>query len=253
MDSPPHSKQHRELQAAQNKGRTRLWSRLPGILAVLVGNKDRADTTTMLNLPPSALSRPSPLSIASDPIPSIEVDSSEVFFGASTTLPEAAGVIDPTLLHAPFLREPLFVPVPGSGRRALERWYPEPSHGNIQRPRLRQSSEHTPPHQIQSSLKYWLHYAEPELYQGIMPGQALQLFSGNESGHKYEVCWRIGPVGPGVAFWAEPVQNEELLPQAVVLFLPPGAYCSPYTRIVLQERALEAAGFAGYEPSTSPI
>lgn len=176
-----------------------------------------------------------------DCVPTIKVDASEVRFAVTSTLPEAAGIIDPTLLHAPFLRRPLFIPVPGSGRRALKDWYPEASRDNGQR---EEEERHIT--QLLSKFKYWLRYEESELYQDIAPGQLLQLCDGDKPGHVYEVQGNIGSVGPGIAFWAAPCE-EEPLPQAVVLFLPPGTHCPPGTKALLQELVVEAIEFTEVE------
>lgn len=191
---------------------------------------------------------PTRQNVDSSPIPVIKVDSSEVCFAVTSSLPEAAGVIDPTLLHAPFLREPLFVPAPGSGKRALKRWCPGANHRISQEETEKQRTL-----QLLSAFKYWLHYEESELYQDISPGQLLQLCDSGKPGHTYEVRAKLGSVGPGIAFWAEP-REQEPLPQAVVLFLPPGTYCPPETKALLQELVvenIEVVEVAEHDPSSS--
>ena len=258
MVSHAQRSQNQTLQAAPRTGRTHWWSRLPGLSAVPGSTKTKADAAVPPNSPP----RSQPLADASSAgilqhaeafcVPTITIKPSETFLSAASALPEAAGIIDPTLLHAPFLREPLFVPSPGSGRKALKKWVPEGYGSNESSfPRYQEAgqgcSDQT---ESQPAIKYWLHYAEPELYMEIEPGQALRLCDDAQSGHRYTVCGTVGSVGQGVAFWASPVE-EENLPLAVVLFLPPGTHCPPYVLAILQVMTRDALGHKGQNLTAS--
>ena len=168
MCSPSQLDHYRKLQAAASRERTHWWSHLPGISAVMASDRNMPNAGFQLPRPVLPSARESqqthqdPNSVC---IPTIKVDTLGLCFAMKSVLQEAAGIIDSTLLHAPFLREPLFVPVPGSGRKALRDWYPEASCGNGQRER---EERHVT--QLLSKFKYWLRYEEAELYQTSHPG-----------------------------------------------------------------------------------
>lgn len=232
---PPQAKSHDELQAALHAGRTRWWSRIPGISSARTNSKAQRTTSNTAALPPE-VSSPQPLEVQ---LPTITVDSSEVCFTTSSRLPEATGIIDPTLLHAPFLREPLFVPSPGSGRKALRRWFPSTQGEDHPAEVVTSSAVHASNRRPKLSIKYWVHYAEPEFYYTISAGQPLRLCGDGGAGNVYQIQGDVGSLGQGLAFWAEP-EEDRSLPLAVVLFLPPGTRCHPSTSVVLQELAYEA-------------
>lgn len=254
MNPPSQADRRKALQAAPRTGRTHWWSRLPGLSATSTKSKTEDDTAThtnpLPNSPPPTTHHPAAKAQLTEVlcIPTITVRPSESSFSASSTLPEAAGIIDPTLLHAPFLREPLFVPSPGSGRRALAKWSPERFYSEESPAPLLQRGEQETSSRTLPPIRYWLHYAEPELYLGITPGQVLQLCDDAQSGYRYEVCGRVGSVGPGIAFWAEPQEGDHL-PLAVVLFLPPGSNCPSYAHAILQILATDVIDLARHDAS----
>ena len=256
MNPPFQYNRRKVLQAAPRTGRTHWWSRLPGLSSTSSKDKTEDIAASPVNPPPSSppLIAPPFSSAAQDvdsfSIPTITVRPADSFLSVSSALPEAIGIIDPTLLHAPFLREPLFVPSPGSGRKALAKWIPEgyyeeeSSVAHPQGGRQETSSWKLLP------IKCWLHYAEPELYLGIGPGQALQLCDNAQPGHRYEVRGEVGSVGPGIAFWAEPQEGDHL-PLAAVLFLPPGTSCPSHITTILQVLASDAINFARRDAATT--
>ncbi|KAI0089521.1 hypothetical protein BDY19DRAFT_905837 [Irpex rosettiformis] len=134
--------------------------------------------------------------------------------------PQPPAAPDPALLQVPAHRETAIE------QRPLEWWFmPSPSFqegAQPPHPPDEPSSEFLRGDNFDQSdrgVEYWTRRADPERYPLIMPGQHLRLRKPDQRSEPYRIVARMGRVGPGMAFWAEP-RLEPSLPFAAVLYLP---------------------------------